>query len=123
MPHLGFVQNVIMHKSGDMDEFNDYGQSNVLFGNPPRRSTRQERQAWAETLGRAPKNVLDMLAKARIKAADLVRQRDFHPRQFSRNRFQQFQKIATEMCRERSASAQCRPQHSTLTLRATRKGV
>jgi len=41
-----------------------------------------------------------LLAKARIKAADLIRQRDFYPRQFSRNRFQQFQEIAAGMCRK-----------------------
>src|ERR1035438_7725015 len=93
-----------MHQSGDMDKFNDYRQGNVLFGNSSRRSTRQQCQARAETLGRATEDVLDMLAKARIKTADLVCQRDFHPRQFSRNGFQQFQEIAAE-CAVREAPA------------------
>src|ERR1700722_19467784 len=95
----------------------------MLLGNPPRRSARQERQTRTEAFGCAAQNVLDVLAKARIETADLRRQRDFYPRQFSRNRFQQLQEIGARTCRKRNTSAQCRPQHSVLTVRATRKGV
>ena len=53
MSKVGFVQNVVMHQSGDMDEFDDYRERNMLFRDRTSRPTRQKRKTWAKALAGA----------------------------------------------------------------------
>jgi len=94
MPQISLIQNVVVYQGGNMDEFHDDRERDMFFCNAASGSACQKREAWTQPLACSTQDVLDILAKTRIKTADLGGQCHLHARQFSRNRFQQFQKVS-----------------------------
>jgi len=75
MAQFRFIQDIVVNKRGNVDEFDNDGQRDMLVPDAAGYPARQKSQARTQPLGITPENIPDMIAQPKVKATNLTGQR------------------------------------------------